>query len=507
MKLNRQELFKSIGFLGAGLLIAGYLRYTFQEIMGKFNASLLIAGGVLLLASLVLNFSAIRQRLTSRSGRLGANTTILGLAVIAIFGLLNFVGYRHHKRFDLTTEKLYSLSDQTRKVISGLQTDVKVLKFSKQADQELADRMAEYRTFSKHISYEHVDPQSKPEVARQYKAQAMDDVVVAAGDRTERLTQSGEQDLTNAILKVTRDKPKTICFIEGHGEKQLAGGERDGYSTADKKLKDENYQTKAINLVSSNEVPPECSVVVDAGPTKTFFPQEAAMIGKYLDAGGKVMLLVDPETEPGLSDVLKAWNIGLGKDLVLDVSGVGRLFGTGPAIPMVQTYGSHPITRDMTRIATFFPEARSVSVLEAGKSEPSTTELLKTTEASWAETNLDKKGQKFEFNEGQDRKGPINLGVAASKTIGDKEARLVVIGDSDFASNAGFNFQGNGDLFLNTVNWLAQDEDLIAIRPKNPADRKVTMTDGQQRMLFWFTVLLMPLAVIGTGAYVWWKRR
>jgi ABC-type uncharacterized transport system involved in gliding motility auxiliary subunit len=201
--------------------------------------------------------------------------------VIAIFGLLNFLGYRHHKRFDLTTEKLYSLSDQTRKVISGLQTDVKVLKFSKQADQELADRMAEYRTFSKHISYELVDPQSKPEVARQYKAQAMDDVVVAAGDRTERLTQSGEQDLTNAILKITRDKPKTICFIEGHGEKQLAGAERDGFNTADKKLKDENYQTKAINLVSSNEVPPECSVVVDAGPTKTFFPQEAAMIGKY----------------------------------------------------------------------------------------------------------------------------------------------------------------------------------------------------------------------------------
>jgi ABC-type uncharacterized transport system involved in gliding motility auxiliary subunit len=429
------------------------------------------------------------------------------VAVIAIFGLLNFVGYRHHKRFDLTTEKLYSLSDQTRKVISGLQTDVKVLKFSKQPDQELADRMAEYRTFSKHISYELVDPQAKLEVARQYKVQAMDDVIVAAGDRTERLTQSGEQDLTNAILKVTRDKPKTICFIEGHGEKQLAGAERDGFNTADKKLKDENYQTKAINLVSSNEVPPECSVVVDAGPTKTFFPQEAAMIGKYLDSGGKALLLVDPETEPGLADVLKAWNIGLGKDLVLDVSGVGRLFGTGPAIPMVQTYGSHPITRDMTRSATFFPEARSVNVLEAGKGEPSTTELLKTTEASWAETSLDKKGEKFEFNEGQDRKGPISLGVAASKKIGDKEARLVVIGDSDFASNAGFNFQGNGDLFLNSVNWLAQEEDLIAIRPKNPADRKVTMTDGQQRMLFWFTVLFMPLAVIGTGAYVWWKRR
>ena len=157
--------------------------------------------------------------------------------------------------------------------------------------------MAEYRTFSKHISYELVDPQSKPEVARQYKAQAMDDVVVAAGDRTERLTQSGEQDLTNAILKITRDKPKTICFIEGHGEKQIAGAERDGYNTADKKLKGENYETKAINLVSSNEVPPECSVVVDAGPTKTFFP-EKRYDRQIPRRGRQGIILVGPEMSP-----------------------------------------------------------------------------------------------------------------------------------------------------------------------------------------------------------------
>src|SRR5262249_18335956 len=162
------------------------------------------------------------------------------------------------------------------------------------------------------------------------------------------------------------------------------------------------------NLVASNQVPAECAVLVVPGPKKAFFPQEAAMIGKYLDAGGKALLMVDPDTDPNLGDVFKAWNIAVGNDTVLDVSGVGRLFGTGPAVPLVSTYGSHPITKDMTRTATFFPFARSVKAAGSSGGEASTTELLKTSEASWAETEL--KGDQAKFDEGKDTKGPISLG-------------------------------------------------------------------------------------------------
>jgi ABC-type uncharacterized transport system involved in gliding motility auxiliary subunit len=369
--------------------------------------------------------------------------------------------------------------------------------------------MAEYRYASNRISYESIDPQQKPEIANEYKARLsslqMGDTVVAAGDRIERLTATDEQSLTNAIMKVTRDQLKTICFIEGHGEKDLAGMDAEGYGSVDKKLKNENYQTKSVNLVSSNQVPSECSVLVAAGPKKTLFPQEAAMIGKYLDEGGKVMLMIDPDTDPGLGDVLKAWNITVGADTVIDVSGVGRLFGTGPAVPLVGNYGSHPITKDMTRTATFFPLARSVKPGESARGEILFTELLKTSDASWAETDL--KGNEAKFDEGKDSKGPVSLGIAANKKIGEKEARMVVIGDSDFATNNYERLAGNGDLFLNTANWLAQDEDLISIRPKSTTNRSVTMTESQQRWFFWLTVLLMPLAVIGAGAYVWWKRR
>jgi ABC-type uncharacterized transport system involved in gliding motility auxiliary subunit len=509
MKINRQELIKTAGYVGVGLLIAGYVRYSVQEVMGTVNEVILIVGAVLLIGSLALNFAEVRAYSGRRSTKLGANTTVMTAAVLAILGFANFLGYRHHKRFDLTTEKLYSLSDQTRKVVSGLQTDVKVIKFDKTDDSELRDQMHEYRNLSSHISYDRVDPQAKPEVANQYKITHFGEVIVASDKRTERPQDTNEQTLTDAILKVTMESVKSICFLEGHGEKSISSTEGDGYDTVSRLLKNENYETKKVNLVSSNQVPSDCEVLVVAGPKQGLFPQEAAMIGKYLDGGGKVMLLLDPDVDANLGDVIAAWNIKLGNDTVIDTSGVGRLFGTGPGVPLVMTYGSHPVTKDMEGNMSFFPLARSVSSSGSSGSGVSDTELLKTSDHAWAVADLkaDTKGDELVFDESRDKKGPISLGVAASKPVGDKEARLVVIGDSDFATNTYSRLQRNGDLFLNAVSWLAQDENLISIRPKAPTDRRVTMNASQQNLLFWLTILFLPGAVIGSGVYIWWKRR
>ncbi len=505
IKINRQELFKLAGYVGVALLLGGYLRYLIQETLGKFSLALLIAGGVLLVASLVLNFRAIREYFAQRSTRLGANTAVMSLAVIAILGLINFLGYRHHKRVDLTTEKLYTLSDQTKKIVSSLQKEVKIIKFDKEDDRALRDQMAEYRSLSGRLTYELIDPQARPELARQYGVTRMGEVIVTSGSRTERPQDTDEQSLTNAILKVTREQLKTICFVEGHGERALSSNEAEGYSLIERLLKNENYETKTINLVASNGVPSECEAVVMAGPKQALFPQEATMIGKYLDEGGKAFLMIDPQTDPQLGEVLKNWNIELGNDTVLDVSGVGRLFGTGPAVPLARTYGSHAITKDFEGTMTFFPLARSINPASSSGGSVSTTELLKTSEESWAETEL--KGNEASFDASKDKKGPITIGIAANKRVGEKEARLVVIGDSDFATNNYVRLQRNADLFMNTINYLAQDEDLIAIRPKKQTDRRVSMTESQQNLLFWLTIFLMPAAVIGSGAYIWWKRR
>jgi ABC-type uncharacterized transport system involved in gliding motility auxiliary subunit len=506
MKLNRKEALNIAGYLGAAFLIAGYVRYSVQELWTKWEIALVSVGAVLLVASLAFNLKSILGYFRTRSGRLGTNTAVLTIAVLGIFALVNYLGYRHHKRIDLTSEKLYSLSDQTRKIVSSLNKDVKIVNFSKEDDPQLRDQMEEFRDLSKRLSYERVDPQVKPEIARQYQITKMGEVVVASGSRVERPQGTSEQEITNAILKVTSETLKTVCFLEGHGEKGLTDSEGEGYSTVDANLKKENYQTKAVSLVTTDKVPTDCAVLVIAGPKKPLLQPEVAMIGKYLEGGGKAMMLLDPDTDPQLGDVLKAWNIDLGNNTVIDVSAAGQMFGGGPFAPLVLSYGQHPITKDFVRSMTIFPFARSVKPGTATGTGVTPTTLLTTSEASWGETQM-KAGGTPEYDAATDLKGPIPLGVAAGKSAGEGEARLVVIGDSDFGANRAIGFQRNADLFLNSINWLAQDENLISIRPKSQLNRRVDLSASQQNLLFWLFVLVMPVAVLGTGVYIWWKRR
>ena len=273
-------------------------------------------------------------------------------------------------------------------------------------------------------------------------------------------------------------------------------------------LKKENYVTKTVNLVSENGVPADCTVLVDAGPAKALFPQEAEMIGKYLENGGKAMLLVDPDMNPGLADLLKAWNINLGENTVIDASGVGRMFGTGPAVPLVSDYGAHPITQNFGRTMSFFPLARTVTIADKGNTKLYPVELLKTSSFSFAVKDLEdlkKRGGKLDPK--VDTQGPLSIGVAVENKEGDKDSRLVVIGDSDFASNQVISMQRNGDLFYNAINWLSADENLISIRPKSPTNRRVNLTEGQTRGLFWFSLVFLPGFVILAGIIIWWKRR
>src|SRR5262245_11466061 len=512
VKFDRRELLIIAGYLGAGLLIAGLVRYAIQEVMGTFNTALLIAGGVLLLVSVGANYRSIRTASGKRSTKLGANTTAMSVAVIAILTVINFLSYKHHSRIDLTTEKLYSLSDQTRKIVSGLQKDIKVMKFDtsfgQPDDEALSNLMKEYRDLSSRITYEELDPQAHPEhepIRKQYNVTTPGEVVVASDTRSEHVQGTEEQNLTNAILKVTRDTSKMICFVEGHGEKNLTSAEEDAYGSIDKKLKQENYETRSVKLLSESGVASDCAVLVVAGPKQPLFPQEVAAIGKYLESGGSVFLLIDPQTDTKLEDVLGAWGIELGQGIVVDPE--AYLSIGGPGMPALDDYGSHQITAPLTKRLTFFPLARSLKVQRDHGTDATITELMKTSGTSWAQVDL-KTDQRVSFDAGKDEKGLLTIGVAGTRKAGEKQSRLVVLGDSDFASNA---FAGlapdNQNLFMNAVNWLAQDEDLIAIRPKSATERTVTMKENQMNLLKWISLLFLPGAVVGSGIWIWWKRR
>ena len=507
MKWDREELARFIGTTGIAMLVAGYLRYSIQGELLTFSKVVLAIGALCLLASIVIGFGGILRFSSKRSSQLGTNTTILSVAVLAILVIVNFVGFRHHKRFDLTTEKLYTLSDQTKQVVGGLQKDVTIVRFDKSPNAALDDQMAEYTSLSRHLKFQNIDPQQKPEVAQQYGATRMGDVILASGLRKERLETgaTSEEDITGAIIKVTQDKVKTVCFVTGHGEKSLTDDGEDGYSHLDAGLKKENYVTRTLNLVSENGVASDCSVVVIAGPTQQFFPQEAEMLNQYLAGSGKGLILVDPQTDPKLGEIFQAWNTNVGDNVVIDSSGVGSLLGAGPAIPLVTTFGESPITKNFARSMTFFPLARTVSIADKSKTDPQIVELLKTSPQSFTVPNLKQGQNKLTFN--PDTAGPLSLGVAASRKAEGGEARVVVIGNSTFAANPYVGLQKNGDLFYNTIDWLAQDENLISIRPKSQTNRRVTLTQGQSSALTWLDLIILPGIVIFSGVYIWWKRR
>jgi len=510
MKVERKELARFLWTIAAALLIAGYLRYTIQGELLRFSQILLIAGAVLAIVALALGFPYLVQFLTKRSSKLGTNTLILTLAVLAILACINFVGYRHHKRFDLTTEKLYTLSDQSRKILAGLKNDITIVHFSKLPDPAVDDLMSEYASASSHIKYQSVDPEQRPEVAKQYGAPRMGDVIASSGGRTEHIEpgssgQIGEEDVTTALIKLTREKSKNVCFVTGHGEKSITDSGGAGYSAVEQGLKNESYIAKSINLVSDNGVPAGCDVLVIAGPTQSFLAPEAAMISKYLDNGGKALIEVDPETNPKLDDLFSAWNIKVGDNVVIDASGMGQLIGAGPGIPLVVDYGDSPITKGFTRSMTYFPLARTVSIADKTKTDPQAVELLKTSARSFTTPNL--KESKIKYDPKTDTLGPLSLAVAADRKGGAKVERLVVIGDSDFASNRAVGDYRNGDLFYNTIGWLAEEENLISIRPKSPTNRRVTLSAGQESALKWLDLVFFPGIVILSGVYIWWKRR
>jgi ABC-type uncharacterized transport system involved in gliding motility auxiliary subunit len=511
MRRDWQKLGEVTASFGAALLVAGYLRYSIQGDIERVSKTLLILGAVMLVAGLGMCYRGIMGYFSKRSSQLGTNTFILSLAVLMILGVLNYLGYQHHKRFDLTTEKFFTLSDQTKKVVGDLKSDVNVIRFAKSPDANFDELLPEYHALNSHLKFQTVDPQQKPDVAKDYGATNMGDVIVGAGDRKQTVAGAAEgnlteEDLTSTIIKVTQSSTKTACFVTGHGEKSITDTAEHGYSTVSDGLKKEGDSTKGVNLVESNGVPTDCNLLVIAGPTKPFFPQEVQMLSSYLNGGGKILAMIDPDTDPKLDEILTAWNIKVGDNVVIDASGVGRLLGAGPAIPLVADYGDSPITKTLQQQMTFFPLARTVSMADKSKTDPQVVELLKTSAQSFTTPKIE--GSSVKYNAKTDQLGPLSLGVAASGKMGATNARLVVIGDSDFASNSGVTGPGdNSDLFYNTIDWLAQQENQISIRPKAPTDRHITMTEAQSHALTWLDLFLIPGIIIISGISIWWRRR
>ena len=349
-------------------------------------------------------------------------------------------------------------------------------------------------------------------------------------DRTQRVTADDEQDLTNALIKVVQGETHKVYFTQGHGERDTTASEGSGFSGLAQELGSDNFTGEKLVLLQQ-EIPADASVLVIAGPTSDFLQPEIDRLKAYLAKGGKLLLTIDPPLKAGappltnLLAVLKEWNVDVGTNAVLDP--LSQLRGADPSVPVAAPpYPYHAITSTF-RMLTAFPFARSVKPVEGAGEGRTPTTFIQSGRNSWAETDLNLLTTRGEaepnFDKG-DVQGPVSLAVAVSAPIdGGKpptppadpsaetppkpETRVVVVGDSDFASNAFLGMAGNRDLALNIINWLAQQENLISVRPRDPEDRRITLSQGQDRMIFWFTVFIVPGLLIAAAVHTWWRRR
>jgi len=321
-----------------------------------------------------------------------------------------------------------------------------------------------------------------------------------------------------------------VYFTHSHGEHDPGSAERDGYNRVAAAMGRENYTAEKVVLAQRDSVPDDAAVVVVAGPRIDFFPTEIDGLKKYLGQGGKLLLELDPPAKPdappltNLVALAHDWGINVGNDIVVDASGMGRLLGTDASVPVAANYPSHPITRGF-KLLTAYPLARSVTPVPGGVSGHIAQGVVETSDRSWAEMDIKgllTTGQvKLDVDKG-DRPGPITIVAAVSapapappaapkpddKSDAPKpETRAVVVGDSDFAGNNAIGVQGNRDLFMNIIGWLSQQENLIAIRPKEPDDRRLVLTSAQQANLAWLSLLIIPGFIFGTGVYTWLRRR
>ncbi len=513
-----------LDLLGLFVIAAALISYSVRTIWSVYETVALTLGAVFIVTALVSKRAQIQAGMRGRKARYGANSLTSVLLLVGVLGFVNYIVFQNDQRLDLTTERIYSLSDQSASVADQLEQDVHIRAFYPGGDDRAVRELLDlYRGRSSRITYEFVDPDRQPQLAEQFDVTVYGifnnqingaslnygTVVLETAGFEERIEKQSqplfEEDVTNAMIKLVKGEQKAIYFIEGHGEKLIAETERDGLDAARTSLERENYIVESLNLVRVDEVPSDAAVLIWPGPTTEPFPEEIDMVDAYLRAGGSVMVMLDPPPAASLGDLLDRWEVSAGDNFVVDASGVGRLLGAGPEIPLVSQYGAHAIT-DGFNVMTFFPLARSITATAAGPEGSNAINLLTTGNSSWGESNLD--SSEASFDPEVDLGGPVNIGLVLTRDIGAEDlARFIVVGDSDFASNGFFSLQGNGNLFLNAVSWLAEDESFISIRPRAPEDRPFNLTESQGRITYYISLVLLPLFILAAGISVWVKRR
>lgn len=500
-------------YLTLAALLAAAVSFIIDQQFG-LPVQISLAVAVLGLALFVLlDPQRVRELLTGRQARYGSNALVLSLAFIGIVAVLNYLAFTNSRQWDLTEDKTNTLAPESVQVLASLQSPVMAEAYFSPnypigATRDLLENYK--RGGNGKFDYEVVDPVQNPVRANEANVTRDGTIVLKMDGRMEPVSFASEQEISAAIVRLANPGQRAIYFLTGHNEFNIEGTEpQSSYGVARQALQAKNYTINTLNLLANPQIPEDALALIVAGPQKPLADSEVQAIQAYLERGGSLVYLSDPrpvtqfgdQPDPMAAYLGTAWGIQLDESMVVDLNNSQQ-----PLVAIGAQFGNHPITEKMVTSAIFLPYARSLQNGTAPEGV-TLTSLALTTEQSWGETDYQSfNQQQVSPDQASDIMGPLNLAIAGVNNA--TTGRVVVIGNSGFASDQNFTAYGNGDFLLNSIDWAAEQENLINLTPKQTTQRMLVVSNRLTTGLILFgSIFFLPGLIILTGIGVWIQRR
>ena len=429
---------------------------------------------------------------------------------IGIIGMLAWLSTQYVYQADWTTGARNTISDDTRRLLEGMEHPVSISAFVRDEGamhDQITSLIGSYQRFKDDITLEFINPDREPARVRELGIASGGEIVIRYLDRSENIQTLSEQQLSNALLRLTRREERWIVFMTGHGERPPVGETNHGLGTFVRELERKGLNVQTVNLTES-EIPSNTNLLVLASPRVDLLPGEVSKLQRYLEQGGNLLWLAEPGDLHGLEPLAEQLDISLLPGVVVDAA--SGMFGIeNPTFVVVTGYPRHDITREMTAV-TVYPEAAALEINDNGRWN--VLPLLTTLERAW--TELDEIAGEIQFDSYTDeRAGPLDIGVLLTRTRMDDAGdelpmqRIIVIGDGDFLSNTYLGNGGNLSLGLNIVQWLSHDEAILDIQIKSAPDTSLVLGKVAQAVIGLGFLLGLPLLLLTVGVTIWLLRR
>ncbi|OGP72012.1 MAG: hypothetical protein A2Y80_07145 [Deltaproteobacteria bacterium RBG_13_58_19] len=469
------------------------------------------------------------QPLPKRVFIYGASAATAVLLVLGILILVGVLAQRYSWRWDVTRDRSQSLSAISQALLQEVHKPLIMTAFYPEGPserQKAKEILQIYAVANRNVTFQFVDPDRQPLKAKEAGYRYPGNILLEYEGRRQMADRPDEESITGTLRKLLKPEHKKIFFLVGHGERSIGDNQREGLGQASRSLANEGYEVADLNLFRQAQIPQDAAAVIIAAPQKPLFPQEVSALKDYLGRGGRLFVMLEPYHDGGLKEFLAGYGVELDEGMILDQNQVGKALGASADMALVVQYGPHRITQDFTNVITIFPMARPLFLKQEGKGV-TLAPLASTTPTSWEKLGKAwQKEGKADFNPKLDRKGPFTLAALVEvnlkpqgkndpkhqpatekKPPEENKTYLAVFGDVDFAANGYFNLSMNGDLFLNTVNFLAAEEKQIIIRRDERKPQPLTLTGRQIITLALFSIIVLPLVMLTGGIWAYRRRR